>query len=196
MVEGAYLFSFLNDEVLEMFDTKNDIAAKTRSTVCDLLNQHLANAIDLHAQTKQAHWNVRGTSFYSLHLLFDKVHQDVGTYVDLIAERIGQLGGYAHGRVQDASSDSQLDPYPADIVDGMDHVQALSSALAAFAGYARKAIKKCDDLGDDVTSDMFTNIAKGTDSWVWMVEAHQQSSEAHRGSASMKAKVKMVSGKR
>ena len=47
----------------------------------------------MQTQCKQAHWNVKGPSFIGLHKLFDDVNEDVESYVDLIAERIVQLGG-------------------------------------------------------------------------------------------------------
>jgi len=56
-----------------MFDTRNDLPANTRTKVIELLNARLADAIDLGAQTKHAHWNVKGPNFIALHELFDKV---------------------------------------------------------------------------------------------------------------------------
>jgi DNA-binding ferritin-like protein len=41
-----------------MFDTRNDLPANTRTKVIELLNARLADAIDLGAQTKHAHWNI------------------------------------------------------------------------------------------------------------------------------------------
>ena len=55
-----------------MFITKNSLPAETRAQVAAILNQSLADLSDLYSQTKQAHWNVRGRLFYSLHKLFDE----------------------------------------------------------------------------------------------------------------------------
>ena len=51
------------------------------------LNQKLADIIDLQTQLKQAHWNVKGPHFIGLHELFDKIAEDLESYVDMIAER-------------------------------------------------------------------------------------------------------------
>src|SRR5579862_6301655 len=80
-----------------MFDTRNDLPAGTRTKIIELLNARLADAIDLGAQTKHAHWNVKGPNFIALHELFDKIYSEVSEDVDMIAERIMQLGGSAHG---------------------------------------------------------------------------------------------------
>jgi hypothetical protein len=45
---------------------------------------------------------------------------------------------------------------PASGVDGRSHVEALSSALAAFGTAARKGIGQATELGDLDTADLFT----------------------------------------
>jgi starvation-inducible DNA-binding protein len=161
-------------EESEVFKTKNDLSEATRKKVVKLLNARLADAIDLQTQTKQAHWNVKGPNFIALHELFDKVNEDVEDYVDEIAERAVQLGGVAEGTARLAASHSLLAEYPANIADGRDHVEALSSVLAAFGKAAREAIDESDKLGDKDTADIFTEISRGVDKWLWFVEAHLQ----------------------
>ena len=55
-----------------------------------------------------------------------------------------------------------------------EHVEALSTALAAFGKLAREAINESDELGDVDTSDLFTEVSRGIDKWLWFVEAHLQ----------------------
>lgn len=157
-----------------MFKTKNDLPKSSRSKAIDLLNARLADCIDLQTQVKQAHWNVKGPNFISLHLLFDKVNEAVEEYVDEIAERAVQLGGVAHGTARMAAKHSSLDEYPAKAVDGVEHVEALSSALAAFGKLVRKAIEEANKLEDADTADLFTEVSRGIDKWLWFVEAHAQ----------------------
>ena len=157
-----------------MFKTKNDIPEATRVKVVELLNARLADCIDLQTQTKQAHWNVKGPNFIALHELFDRINEDVEDYVDDIAERAVQLGGVAEGTARMAAKRSSLAEYPAMAVDGRSHVEALSSALAAFGAAARKGIDQANELGDLDTADLFTEISRGIDKWLWFVEAHLQ----------------------
>ncbi|HEY7376169.1 MAG TPA: DNA starvation/stationary phase protection protein Dps [Polyangia bacterium] len=157
-----------------MYPTKNDLSEGTRSKIVELCNARLADAIDLQTQCKQAHWNVKGPSFIALHELFDKVNEDAEEYVDLIAERVVQLGGIAEGTARSVAKRSSLAEYAAKGAGGRDHVEALSSALAAFGKGARAAINQADDAGDADTADIFTEISRGTDKWLWFVEAHLQ----------------------
>jgi starvation-inducible DNA-binding protein len=154
--------------------TKNDLPERARSGLIEILNQRLADAIDLQLQSKQAHWNVKGPSFIALHELFDKVVDHAAGAADLLAERVVQLGGVAQGTARTVAQRSELEEYPLEIATGAEHVAALSNALAAFGSRARQAIEDTARLDDAATADIFTEIARGTDKLLWFVEAHAQ----------------------
>jgi starvation-inducible DNA-binding protein len=157
-----------------MYDTKNDLPAPVRGKVVDLLNGRLADAIDLGTQAKHGHWNVKGPNFIALHELFDSVAEHVEDHIDTLAERITALGGTAHGTIAAVSRTTSLKPYPEDITDGIQHVDALSSAVADFGAKVRKGIDESARLGDADTSDLFTGISREIDKDLWFLEAHLQ----------------------
>ena len=156
------------------FPTKNDLPEQTRAEVIALLNQRLADAIDLQGQCKQAHWNVKGPQFIALHKLFDEIFGAVGEYVDLLAERVAQLGGVAEGTVGVVADRSTLMDYPLGLTDGAEHVAALGDVLAQFGRDVRMGIEELTELKDAGSADLFTEISRGMDKWLWFVEAHQQ----------------------
>ena len=160
-----------------MYETENDIPKAARSELNALINQRLADVIDLQMQLKQAHWNIKGPHFIGLHELFDKIAEDVETYVDEIAERAVQLGGIAQGTVRTAASRSRLEEYPLDIADGATHVEAVAKALSTFGREARVSIEEANTLDDADTADLFTEVSRGIDKWLWFVEAHSQASK-------------------
>src|SRR5512145_1588061 len=147
----------------KLFPTKNDLPEDKRVEVIGLLNQRLAEAIDLQTQCKQAHWNVKGPSFIGLHMLFDDVNEDVECYVDLIAERVVQLGGVAEGTIGAVETRSKLPDYPIGIATGPEHVAALSDALGAFGRAARITIEEMNELEDAGSADVLTEISRGVD---------------------------------
>jgi len=159
----------------KLYATKNDLSEQTRTQIITLCNARLADSVDLQTQVKQAHWNVKGPDFIALHKLFDEINEDVEEYVDLTAERVVQLGGVAEGTARLAVKASKLPEYPATIAEGHQHVDALSTVLAAYGKLARAAIDEADKLGDADTADIFTEISRGVDKWLWFVEAHLQS---------------------
>ena len=164
-------------EAPQMYETENDISKERRSELNALMNQRLASAVDLQLQMKQAHWNVKGPSFIGLHELFDKVDEAVESYVDKIAERIVQLGGIAEGTVRVSAARSRLAEYPLAIADGMAHVEAVARALSTFGQEARTTIDEANAQDDADTADLFTEISRGIDQWLWFVEAHSQAAK-------------------
>jgi starvation-inducible DNA-binding protein len=157
-----------------MHPTLNSLSEKIRADIVEVLNASLADAIDLTLQGKQAHWNVKGPHFMALHELFDKIVEESEGWVDDIAERAVALGGVALGTLQRVQKHSRLRPYPTDIFEGVDHVQAYAEALAAFGNSTRQAIDETARLGDAGTSDLFTGISRAVDKALWFVEAHRQ----------------------
>src|SRR5882672_3447439 len=161
----------------KMYETENDIPQQRRSELNALMNQRLADAVDLQLQMKQAHWNVKGPHFIGLHELFDQIDEAIESYVDLIAERIVQLGGIAEGTVRVSAARSRLEEYPLTIADGQAHVEAVAKALSTFGHEARNTISQADELDDADTADIFTEISRGIDKWLWFVEAHTQATK-------------------
>ena len=158
----------------KLYPTKNDLPEASRREAVSLLNQRLADCIDLQAQSKQAHWNVKGPSFIALHKLFDDINKDVGEYADLLAERVVQLGGIAEGTVGVVTERSTLVDYPLGLSTGAEHVAALSDALGMFGRTVRLGIEEMNELEDAASADILTEISRGVDKWLWFVEAHQQ----------------------
>lgn len=160
-----------------MHPTKNDMSAEKRVIVAQLLNEVLADLIDLQLQAKQAHWNVKGPNFIALHELFDRVAESVEGYVDTVAERITALGGRAEGTIAIVGQRTKLAPYPLEIVDGRDHVEAVSTALATVGQAVRCDIDHASQLGDTDTADLFTEISRDIDKYLWFVESHLQGNQ-------------------
>lgn len=154
-----------------MQQTHNTLSENIRAKSIELLNKHLAATIDLRGQVEQAHWNVRGPTFIALRQLFDEVADTIDDYSDSLAEREAALGGIAYGTVQVAAQRS-LVPYALGIGDEYQYVFAVSSSLSAFGQSARQGIDDAAAYGDPGTADLFTELSRGIDHQLWVVEAH------------------------
>jgi starvation-inducible DNA-binding protein len=152
--------------------TRIDIAPKLRTSMIALLNQQLADTLDLQTQLKQAHWNVKGPHFIALHELFDKLAEELEDPVDDIAERITALGGVANGTARIAAKTSRLKEFPDGRIDGLRAVAALADRYGALAASTRAAIDAAGKQGDADTSDLFTGISRQLDKSLWFLEAH------------------------
>src|SRR5260221_5016327 len=150
-----------------MQKTANTLSKTIRAKSVAVLNRHRAATIDLHAQVKQAHWNVRGPTFIALHELFGKVADAVEEYSDTIAERT------AEGTIQIVVEHSFLHHYRLGIADAEAHIAAVTAPLATFGESARNAIDERATFGDADTSDVFTGISRGVDQQLWLVKSHR-----------------------
>ena len=162
------------DPAARTFKTSVKLPAETLTSSVKTLNQALADTLDLYSQLKQAHWNLKGKDFYSLHLLFDEFAAHAEGWVDEIAERVTALGGYATGTVRMSAADTSLPEYPTDAVDGAEHTKAVVERLGLYANKVRSAIDSTDEMGDMTTADLFTEISRQVDKDLWFAEAHLQ----------------------
>jgi len=68
-----------------------------RQTIAQGLAKVLADTYSLYLKTQNYHWNVRGSIFHSLHIMFENQYKELALAVDVVAERIRALGELAPG---------------------------------------------------------------------------------------------------
>jgi starvation-inducible DNA-binding protein len=156
------------------FETQNDLQSNTKAAAIALLNERLADSIDLALLTKQAHWNVKGPQFIAIHEMLDGFRTQIDDHVDMMAERIVQLGGTALGTTQVVEKATILTPYPTDIYKIKDHLAALVDRYAMVANTVRGSIDEAGEVGDADTADIFTAFSRDLDKALWFLEAHMQ----------------------
>ena len=157
---------------METEQSHRGLEKKAIETCIDLLNAAVADTIDLALITKQAHWNIKGREFIAIHEMLDELREDVDEYADTMAERVVQLGGISLGTVQAVAKATRLEPYPTGISAIPDHLKALVSRFGKVSGTIRADIDKADKAGDADTADIFTEVSRGLDKWIWFLEAH------------------------
>ena len=139
----------------------------------EILHAQLAGTLDMVSLIKQAHWNVKGAQFITLHQLYDEIAQSLLVYVDMIAERATALGGTALGTVRMAAVSSRLSPYPQELVQDIATVRFLADQMAQLAQTTRAAADQAEMLHDMGTNDLFIEIVRDLDKWLWFLEAHR-----------------------
>jgi starvation-inducible DNA-binding protein len=137
-----------------------------------LLDEHLADTLDLLSQTKQAHWNATGMHFHQFHKLFDRLAKDLDDHANVIAKRITALGGVAKATVRTAAAGSRLPELPLELGDGKCTVELLEARYAQLARTTREAVDEAISLRDADTAKLFTRAARDLDQARWFLEAH------------------------
>jgi starvation-inducible DNA-binding protein len=128
----------------------------------------LADLIDLSLQGKQAHWNVIGPFFQSVHEQMDKIVDDARGWGDEVAERIIAVGATASGQVDDVAKISSLDPLPQGILGDQQALALVAQKVQTVASRARTAMERLGDI-DLVSQDLITGIVAGLEKHLWML---------------------------
>ena len=150
----------------------SNLSDNARQGMIGLLNERLVDAIDLTLAVKQAHWNIKGSSFIGIHELLDEVADRCREHADLIAERCVILGGQARGTSQIVAAETSLEAYPFEAQHQSRHVDALKERFMAFGAKLREGIETAGDAGDEDTADLFTEVSRAIDKDAWFIGAH------------------------
>ena len=152
--------------------TRIDMPLEIRVYVVTMLNRTLASTLDLRSQVKQAAWNVKGAECLQLRAFFSSIATELDTYTDLMAARIGVLGGVARGTVRTAALHSALSDYPEELVDGPAHAQAMAECFARYATAMRADIVHTMDVEDAGTASIYTEISRKIENQLGVLDAY------------------------
>jgi len=156
---------------MKLRKTRHPLDKQSREKSVALLNDFLVLAIDLRLQVKQAHWNVRGPNFMTLHELFDRLAGELEETIDELAERVTALGGRALGTANRIASKSELADLPKKATHGVALTALLADRFAAVGKCAGMAIERAQDVDDEVTADLFIKTSHCLDRALWFLEA-------------------------
>lgn len=147
------------------------LESKVAKTISESLLDYLATTYALYLKTQNFHWNLQGTNFYSLHLLFEKQYEEMAEAVDELAERIRALGSYVDGsftsfhkrsKISDANKPLPQNEMIAELLDGHETLSKMGRPL----------IRKFQELSDDVSSDLLIKRLSFHEKSAWMLRSH------------------------
>src|SRR4051812_9421895 len=87
---------------------KSPLSDDARKTTGTVLQDSLIDMIDLHLSAKQAHWNLTGRNFRSIHLQLDEIVDLARAHADTLAERAVAIGASPDGRARTVAERSRL----------------------------------------------------------------------------------------
>src|SRR6266851_9026667 len=146
---------------------------KTCATSTENLNQLLADTMTLRDMYKKHHWQVAGTTFYQLHLLFDKHNGEQVELVDQIAERIQMLGGLSYAMAADVAENTNIPRPPKGREEVPVQISRLLTAHEIVLLGARASARKAAEMGDDATNDLLvSDVIRTNEMQVWFLAEH------------------------
>jgi starvation-inducible DNA-binding protein len=154
-----------------MYPSPSKLPEEARRQLSDILNQRLADGLDLHGQIKVAHWNVKGPQFAALHPLFETFAVGLALHNDAVAERAVTLGGRAYGTSRHVARASRLPEYPQETSRDLEHVRLLAERFDAYLAGVRESRGVAEKLGDTDTVDLLTGIITEFEKHAWFLRA-------------------------
>ena len=143
-----------------------------QTNAVDLLQGSLTTLIDLSLNLKQAHWNVVGPNFRSVHLQLDEILITVRDATDEIAERIVTIGSAPDGRAGTVSADSVLDNFPTGFHQVDQTLNLVGDQMKSAIDQLRAAIEKMGDI-DPISEDLLIGFSAQLEKHLWMVQAQE-----------------------
>jgi starvation-inducible DNA-binding protein len=149
------------------------LSQKVCAESAENLNQLLADTITLRDLYKKHHWQVSGPTFYQLHLLFDKHYEEQNELVDLIAERVQQLGGVSIAMAPDVAETTLIPRPPKGREEAPVQISRLLYAHEILLEEARSMAHRAANSGDDGTNDLIvSDIVRRNEMQAWFLAEH------------------------
>ncbi len=146
------------------------MAAKPTEQVLTSLQETLVDLIDLSLQAKQAHWNIYGSHFRSVHLQLDEVTDEVRLASDDVAERLVAIGGEPDGRAATVASSSRVDALSGGRLADDKVIRQFEERLQGAADRIKDRLPQVEE-SDPLSHDMLVGIATGLEKQAWMFRA-------------------------
>ena len=153
--------------------TNIGISQQNLQAVAAELSKLLADEFVLYTKTRNAHWNVEGPDFHSMHIFFEQQYNALDETMDSVAERIRQLGHFAPATLQSFLSLTHLTEKLGEENDSQGFLKELLVDHENIIIYCRENINRfANEYGDLGTSDFITGLMEEHEKMAWMLRAH------------------------
>ncbi|HMI61879.1 MAG TPA: DNA starvation/stationary phase protection protein [Puia sp.] len=133
----------------------------------------LADEFLLYTKTRNAHWNVEGTDFHSMHVFFEQQYEQLDEIMDSVAERIRQLGHYAPATLKSFLNLTHLTEQLGERNDSLGFIKELLIDHENIIIFLRENINRfAGEYGDAGTSDYITGLMEDHEKMAWFLRAH------------------------
>ncbi len=147
-----------------------ELSADDRARLTAALKSVMGDTYALYVKTHGYHWNVTGQRFKSLHEMFMEQYTELWTALDEIAERIRTLGEFAPGSTEQILENATIKPDNSQ-PDADSMVENLAKGHDMLSTTLKKALDVADEIGDDVTVDLFTQRMTVSQKTAWMLRS-------------------------
>jgi starvation-inducible DNA-binding protein len=146
------------------------VSQPNRQIISENLSIYLADIYGLYLKTQVFHWNVTGTGFYQLHLLFEKQYEEIEGEIDEVAERIRALGFFIEGSFS-AFKKTMKGKEEEKALNAEDMLKSLTAGHELVIEQGRYISKLADSQHDYATVDMLGRRMAMHEKAAWMLKS-------------------------
>jgi len=149
------------------------IKPENLQAVAKELSKLLADEFVLYTKTRNAHWNVEGADFHSMHIFFEQQYEQLDEIMDSVAERIRQLGHYSPATLKGFLNLTHLTEQLGERNDSLGFIKELLTDHENIIIFLRENINRfAGEYGDAGTSDYITGLMEDHEKMAWFLRAH------------------------
>ncbi len=139
--------------------------------VVDQLNDLLANYHIHYQKLRGCHWNVKGKSFFTLHVKFEELYTNAVVTIDELAERILTLGKSPVSTYREYIDISVIKEVVTEGVEDVALVEEILRDFGTLIEMEREIMQTSAASGDDGTNDMINRFMQFKEKNTWMLRA-------------------------
>ena len=143
---------------------------KKTENLVNNLNELLANFQVYYQNLRGLHWNIKGKSFFELHVKFEEFYTDSQEKIDMIAERILTLEGTPLHTFDEYSKLPKV-AVGKNISKDVDSVKLVVNSLSELLKIERLILNESDDANDEGTNSMMSDFIAEQEKTIWMLNS-------------------------
>jgi starvation-inducible DNA-binding protein len=148
------------------------IGIKETKKVAKFLSVLLADEFVLYMKTRNAHWNVEGADFHTMHTFFEEQYLELATIIDNVAERLRKIDHYAPASLSQYLKLTHLSETPLEKNNSLSFIAALLVDYESIIIHIREQLDVLADELDTGTEDFVTSLLEQHEKTAWMLRAH------------------------
>ncbi|PCI35574.1 MAG: DNA starvation/stationary phase protection protein [Flavobacteriaceae bacterium] len=153
-----------------MNTTRIGLDVQKSTALATNLNSLLANFQIYYQNLRGLHWNIKGKSFFELHVKFEELYTDSQEKVDMIAERILTLGAVPLHSFEDYLKEAKI-PVGKNVSKDTEAVELVLSSLSELLKIERELLEESDNAQDEGTNSMMSDFIAEQEKTIWMLTA-------------------------
>ena len=140
--------------------------------ITDILKQLLADETILYLKTRNAHWNVEGSDFQTVHVFFETQYNELQLIIDEVAEKIRTKDIYAPATMSEYLQLTHLKENVIENHNSLTYMKELLNDYEIIIAFLNQSIVEIEDLNDVSTSDYLVGLLEQHQKTAWMLRSH------------------------